>query len=204
MPNPRVIGTQSLSIVTLGRLAVLGLLFCLVTLPGWAQSGRLSPNQGEEDGVSAGGNWLEFKSEDKMTGEKRVRFLLVANNYFREDQEFKPRVQLFCSAGKLTLADFNPGTHLAPPNRPGFWGQPQMEVRVRIDDTNDHHGWNWVNGHFLAMDKGTVRGLIGANIFNVELPTRSGSQIAEFSPAGLHLELVRQACGLTPKKPSSD
>jgi hypothetical protein len=173
-------------------------------VPVWAQSGRLSPNQGEEDGVSAGGNWLEFKSEDKMTGEKKVRFLLVANNYFREDQDFKPRVQLFCSAGKLTLADFNPGTRLAPPNRPGFWGQPQMEVRVRIDDAHDHHGWNWVNGHFLAMDKGTVRGLIGANIFNVELPTRSGSQIAEFSPSGLHPERVREACGLTPKKPSSD
>ena len=54
------------------------------------------------------------------------------------------------------------------------------------------------------MDKGTVRGLIGAQIFNIELPTRSGQQTAEFSPAGLNLEEVRKACDLTPKKPSKD
>jgi hypothetical protein len=54
------------------------------------------------------------------------------------------------------------------------------------------------------MDKGTVRGQIGAQIFKVELPTRSGRQIAEFSPAGMDLEQVRRACDLTPKKPSKD
>jgi hypothetical protein len=200
----RVIANQNRLILFVRRLTLLSLLLCVAVVPGAAQSGRLSPNPGEEDGVSAGGNWLEFHSEDKMTGEKRVRFLLVANNYFREDQDFKPRVQLFCNGGKLSLGDFNPGTRLAPPDRPGFWGQPQMQVRVRIDDFHTQHGWNWINGHFLAMDKGTVRGLIGANIFNVELRTRSGWQIAEFSPAGLRLDRVRQACGLTPKKPSSD
>jgi hypothetical protein len=54
------------------------------------------------------------------------------------------------------------------------------------------------------MDKGTTRGLIGAQVFKVELPTRSGRQIAEFSPAGLDLDRVRKACDLTPKKPSKD
>jgi len=52
------------------------------------------------------------------------------------------------------------------------------------------------------MDKGTVRGLIGAKIFKVQVQTKGGPQIAEFSPAGLKLDQVRQACGLTPKKPS--
>jgi hypothetical protein len=75
---------------------------------------------------------------------------------------------------------------------------------VRIDDTHYFKGWNWMRGHFLSMDKGTVRGMIGAQVFNVELPTRSGRQIAEFSPAGLNLDRVRQACDLTPKKPSKD
>ncbi|MGC1474346.1 MAG: hypothetical protein WA804_00785, partial [Terriglobales bacterium] len=65
-------------------------------------------------------------------------------------------------------------------------------------------GWNWMRDRFLSMDKGTVRGLIGANIFNIALPTRSGRQIAEFSPSGLNLNRVKQACDLTPKKPSSD
>jgi hypothetical protein len=166
-----------------------------------AQSGRMSPYQGESDGVSAGGNWLVFHAVDKMTGGKKDRFLLVANNYFREDPNYKPRVQLFCSDGKLTLADFNPGVRLGGPDHPGFWGQPKMEVEVRIDDYHTHKGWNWVRGHFLSMDKGTVRGMIGAQIFNVEVRTRSGPQIAEFSPAGQDLQLMRQSCDLTPKKP---
>jgi hypothetical protein len=169
-----------------------------------AQEGSMSPYQDEKDGVSAGGNWLEFHSEDKMTGAKKVRFELVADNYFKEDPDYKPRVELYCSDGKLKLADFNPGVRLPPPNRPGFWGQPQLEVMVRIDDTHGYHGWNWVRDHFLSMDKGTTRGLMGAQVFKVELPTRNGREIAEFSPSGLDVNRVRAACDLTPKKPSKD
>ena len=169
-----------------------------------AQNGAMTPYQGESDGISAGGKWLEFHSSDKMTGANDVRFELRSNNYFREDPDYKPRVVLFCSNGKLKLADFNPGVRLPPPNRPGFWGQPQLQVMVRIDDTHYFKGWNWMRGHFLSMDKGTVRGMIGAQVFNLELPTRSGRQIAEFSPGGLNLDRVRQACDLTPKKPSKD
>jgi len=170
----------------------------------FGQGGKMSPYQGESDGVSVGGKWLEFDSEDKMTGAHKVRFELQSDNYFREDPEYKPRVNLFCSNGKLKLADFNPGVRLAPPNRPGFWGQPQLEVMVRVNDVHYYRGWNWMRGHFLSMDKGTTRGLMGAQIFKVELPTRSGRQIAEFSPGGLQLDRVKQACDLTPKKPSKD
>ncbi len=169
-----------------------------------AQSGAMTPYQGESDGVSAGGKWLEFHSTDKMTGAKKVRFEIQSDNYFREDPEYKPRVDLFCHDGKLKLADFNPGVRLAPPNRPGFWGQPQLEVMVRVDDVHYFKGWNWMRGHFLSMDKGTVRGMIGAQVFKVELPTRSGRQIAEFSPGGLNVDRIKQACDLTPKKPSKD
>lgn len=170
-----------------------------------AQNGAMTPYQDESDGVSAGGNWLEFASTDRMTGANKVRFQLQSDNYFREDPNYKPRVTLICSNGKLKLADFNPGVRLPPPNRPGFWGQPQLEVEVRIDDTHYYKGWNWAGGrNFLSMDKGTVRGLIDARVFNIALPTRSGRQIAEFSPAGLNLERVRQACDLTSKKPSKD
>lgn len=188
-------------------LAVKAGLACVTLLcaaSAFAQGGAMSPYQDEKDGVSAGGKWMEFQSESKMTGAKKVRFELVAENYFREDPGYKPRVELFCEDGKLKLADFNPGVRLPPPNRPGFWGQPQLEVMVRIDDTHAYHGWNWVRGHFLSMDKGTTRGLIGGQVFKVELPTRSGRQIAEFTPAGLNLDRVRQACDLTPKKPSKD
>jgi len=166
----------------------------------------MTPYQGESDGVSAGGKWLEFHSTDKMTGAKKVRFEIQSNNYFREDNEYKPRVNLYCNDGKLKLADFNPGVRLPPPNRPGFWGQPQLEVEVRVDDVHYFKGWNWMRWgqNYLSMDKSTVRGMIGAQVFNIAMPTRSGRQIAEFSPAGLNLDRVKEACDLTPKKPSKD
>ena len=163
--------------------------------------GAMSPYQDEGDGVSAGGNWMEFKSEDKMTAAKKVRFELLANNYFREDPDYKPRIELMCSNGKLEYADFNPGVRLAPPNRPGFWGQPQLEVEVRIDGNHSYHGWNWERGRFLSMDKGTARGLLGAQLFNIAAPTRFGREIAEFSPSGLNLDEVKKSCDLTAKKP---
>ncbi len=184
--------------------AVLASAALLCAASAFAQGGAMSPYQGESDGVSVGGKWMMFHSEDKMTGAKKVRFELQSDNFFREDPDYKPRVVLFCEEGKLKLADFNPGVRLPPPNRPGFWGQPQLEVMVRIDDTHSYHGWNWERGHFLSMDKGTTRGLIGAQVFKVELPTRSGREIAEFSPAGLDLDQVRKACDITPKKPSKD
>jgi hypothetical protein len=176
-------------------------LLCAAT---FAQDSAMSPYQNERDGVSAGGKWMQFESQDKMTGAKRVRFELLADNYFREDPQYKPRVELFCEAGKLKLADFNPGVRLPRPNRPGFWGQPQLEVEVRVDDVHSYKGWNWIRGHFLSMDKGTTRGMIGAQVFKVALPTRSGREIAEFSPEGLDVSEVRRACDITPKKPSKD
>lgn len=179
-------------------------LMCTSALAALAQNGSMSPYQDEKDGVSAGGKWMEFQSEDKMSGAKKVRFELLADNYFREDPDYKPRIELFCTNGKLTLSDFNPGVRLPPPNRPGFWGQPQLEVEVRVDDVHYFKGWNWIRDHFLSMDKGTTRGLIGSQIFKVELPTRSGREIAEFSPFGLNLDEVRHACDITPKKPSKD
>jgi hypothetical protein len=187
-------GTICLSLIVVGATLVA------------AQNRRMDPDQDEAQGESAGGNWLEFATEDKMTGGKKVRFELQANNSFREDPNYPPRVNLFCENGKLKVADFNPGVRLPPPNRPGFWGQPQLEVEVRIDDAHYYKGWNWAQWgrNFLSMDKGTVRGMIGAQIFNIAMPTRSGRQIAEFSPAGLDLERVRRACDLTPKRPSKD
>jgi len=180
------------------------LIFGLAAPVVHAQRRVPSPNQDENDGISAGGRWTEFSSVDKMTGEKRIRFELLANNYLSEDQDYKPRIEIMCVGGKYKYGDFNPGIRLGPPNRPGFWGQPQMEVLVRVDDTHDNHGWNWVRDRFLSMDKGTVRGAIGAGVFNVEIRGRRGPEIAEFSPSGLDLSRVKRACDLTPKKPSKD
>jgi hypothetical protein len=185
------------------RAALAGLTLVLAaSLSIFAQQGSMSPYQGEHDGVSAGGKWMEFQSEDKMTGAKRVRFELVSENYFREDPDYKPRVELICENGKYKVANFNPGVRIRP-NRPGFWGQPQMEVETRIDDVHNFHGWNW-RGRILEMDKGTARGIMNAQIFNIALRTPSERQIAEFSPAGLNIDEVRHACDITPKKPSKD
>jgi hypothetical protein len=76
-----------------------------------------------------------------------------------------------------------------------------MHVLVRVDDSHSTHNWNWIRGHFLAMDKGTTREMLGARLFRVEYQTPGGPEIAEFSPLGIALQEVRKACGLTPKKP---
>lgn len=185
---------------------------CVLALAAHAQSGIrtvpqntvMSPYQGEQDGVTVGGKWVEFRSEEKMTGHKIARFELQADNYLSVSPDYKPRVELVCSNHKYEYADFNPGIPLGPPNRPGFWGQPQIEVMVRVDDTHHYHGWNWIRGRFLSMDKGTTRELIGAHIFKVQIPGRRGPEIAEFSPAGLDLARVHQDCDLKPKKPTQD
>src|SRR5436309_2431315 len=46
-----------------------------------AQHKVASPYAGEGDGVSVGGKWVEFRSEDKMTTARKVRFELQADNY---------------------------------------------------------------------------------------------------------------------------
>jgi len=183
----------------------LALLICAAAISANAQGGAMSPNQDESDGVSAGGKWMEFRSEDKMTAAKKVRFELLADNYLAEDPDYKPRIELMCTNEKYTYADFNPGIRLGPPNRPGFWGQPQMEVLVRVNDKHSHHGWNWIRDRFLSMDKGTTRQLIGAQVFKIEIRGRNNNrEIAEFSPAGLNLDEVKKSCDLTPRKPSGD
>lgn len=155
--------------------------------------------EGNANSVNAGGNWTEYSGEDRMTAATRVRFELPADNAPNSDDQAK--VILYCTDGKLKLADFRPDMRLARPNWPGFWGQPQMRVTVRVDNAHSYHNWNWINGHFLAMDKGTTRELIGAHLVRIEFQTPRGPQIAEFSPEGLDLKSVSKGCGLTPKKP---
>jgi hypothetical protein len=151
------------------------------------------------NGVSAGGNWTMYTSEDRMTGAHRTRFELGADNLPNSD--YQAKIILYCTDGKLQLADFHPGTRLSRPNWPGFWGQPQMHILVRVDNSHDTHNWNWIRGHFLAMDKGTTRELMGAQLFRIEFQTPHGPEIAEFSPAGLDLNAAYKACGLKPKRP---
>ena len=152
-------------------------------------------------GVSAGGKWTAYTSEDKMTGARKVTFSLPADNEDPKDDR-SAQVLLVCVDGKLKLGDFRPNTRMAGPDHPSFWGRPQMEVMVRVDQSHARHSWNWVNGKFLAMDKDTVREMIGAQIFRIQFQTtRRGSQIAEFSPGGLDVPQVTKACGLKPKKP---
>lgn len=177
-------------------------LFCFAVLgtsSTLAQNPTEEPQGYEGTGVSAGGNWTMNSAEDRMTAAHRTRFVLPAND--APNSDIQAKIILYCSDGKLQLADFHPGTRLSRPNWPGFWGQPQMHVLVRVDDSHDTHNWNWIRGHFLAMDKGTTRELLGAQLFRVEFQTPGGPEVAEFSPAGIDLNEVSKACGLKPKKP---
>ena len=188
------------------KLSLMGLascffFLCIVAVTLCAQEASAPGSAKAEAGIPAGGKWKEFQSEDKMTGAQKNRFELEADNIL-PDGDAKAKILLFCVGGKLALGDFRPNLRIGPPNRASFWeGKPQMRVRVRVDRSSSRHNWNWVNGHFLAMDKDTVRQLIGSTIFKVEFDSPRGSQIAEFSPAGLDLGLVKRVCSLKPQKP---
>ncbi len=164
-------------------------MLCALAVSSGAQSG----------GTSAGGNWKQYDYEDKMTAARKVRFELFADVAER-DRPFQARVDLLCENGKLKASTFSPGVRLGRPTHPGFFGQPKMEVVVRVNNRHNNHGWDWTR-NYLAMDKGTTRELIGAEIFKIEFLGESGPHIAEFSPAGLDLAQVSKACGITPKKP---
>ena len=185
------------SSIVLFSVTILSAVLCAQSRPRLNQTDDAASQP--PNAVSAGGNWTVSSSEDRMTAAKRVRFDLQADN--SRDSDDRARIILFCTDGKLKLADFRPNLPLSRPNWPGFWGQPQMRVRVRADDAHDDRSWNWVNGRFLSMDKGTVRAMIGAHLFRVEFGTPDGARIAEFSPAGLDLNRVRDACDLMPKRP---
>jgi hypothetical protein len=154
--------------------------------------------------VSAGGKWLVTESQDKMTLAKRTRFELEADNFLRDSSYHKPKIVISCENGKYKFGDLVPNVKLGRPERPGFWGQPQLRVLVRVNESHSHHSWNWLRGRSLSMDKGTVRELIGANVFKVEFRTPDGPEIAEFSPASLSLDHMGKACDLSAKKPSND
>ena len=87
-----------------------------------AQRKVASPYQGEGDGVSVGGKWVEFRSEDKMTAAKKVRFELQADNYLSLSPDYKPRVEMVCTNRKYTYADFNPGHAAGPAESSRFLG----------------------------------------------------------------------------------
>lgn len=67
---------------------------CIATISVYAQTGALSPYQDEENGISAGGKWMQFRSEDKMTGARQFRFELRSDNSFRQDPDYNPGVEL--------------------------------------------------------------------------------------------------------------
>lgn len=189
------------------------LLFCIIALSAYAQyrpgpppddrppyprDDRPSYDQG--DRASAGGNWWEFDSEDRMTAVRRIRFEITSDNSLRDNRAVQSRIEIFCEKGKYKSSAFTPGIMLGPPTHPGFWGQPKMEVRVRIDNAHGNRGWNW-NGRSLEMDKNTTREMLGAQIFRIEFLGRGGPEIAEFSPGGIYLDRFTHGCDLTPKRP---
>ena len=175
--------------VSLKRLLPCIVLLCGATISSWAQNG----------GIPVGGKWWEFDTEDKMTLAKKAKFVLSADNFLRDSTYQKPKIEIVCINGKLENSFFYPDVRLGPPNRPGFWGQPQAVVLVRVDDSHDTHGWNWVPGSALSMDKGTARKLFRANVFKVEFRAADGPEIAEFSPSGIYTDRVSNACGFNPK-----
>lgn len=185
-------------------LLLLAAVFTVGSASAQGPAGPPPREQPQNQGQSAGGNWWVWQSEDPMTAAKLTTFQLESSNTM-PDSDRHSKIILYCKNGHLEHSVFEPSIRMSGPNRPGFWGQPQMEVMVRVDNAHSNHGWNW-EGRTLSMDKGTTRELLGANLFRVEflgMQRRGGAapNIAEFSPAGLDLGRVKAACDLTPKKP---
>ena len=84
----------------------------------------------QEAGISAGGKWMEFDSQNEMTLVKSSRFELDADNSL-PGSDSNPKILLFCTGGELKLADFRPNAAIAPPNRPGFGAAPDAGNRPR-------------------------------------------------------------------------
>ncbi len=152
----------------LAAMAVLGVrdsALCRIR-PG--PGGAMSPYQDEKDGVSAGGKWMKFQSEDKMTGAKKVRFELLSNNYFKRRSRLQAQSRTDLRRRQVQTGRLQSRRPAClRPTVPASGASLSWKSEVRIDDVHDYHGWNWERGHFLSMDKGTTRGLIGAQVFNV-------------------------------------
>src|SRR5258708_17143724 len=123
------------------RVMTLGLLFLCTGFLNAQEDGEDNPGrsngqarndqdrqESRENGVSAGGQWMEFRSEDQMTAAKHVRFELPAND--SRDGADQARIILYCTDGKMNLADFRPNIRLGRRDWPGFWGQTRLRVRV--------------------------------------------------------------------------
>src|SRR5713101_3920420 len=61
------------------------------------------PEDNPANGVPAGGKWTVGRNEDRMTAAKRARFDLPADN--AADTVDQARIILYCSDGKMSLAD---------------------------------------------------------------------------------------------------
>src|SRR5947209_12546709 len=106
------------------RMMAIGLvLLCTTVLH--AQEDRQEKERRETES-SAGGKWTEHRAEDRMTAASRVRFELAADN--AEDSVDQARIILYCTDGKMNLADFRPNVRMGRTDWPGFWGKPQMHV----------------------------------------------------------------------------
>lgn len=189
MKTPQFLQSINRSMTSLKHVFAYSVLLCAAVVLTFAQG----------NGVSAGGKWTQMETEDKMTGAKKVKFSLQADHPLEGDAQ--PEIAVFCVGGKWKLSDFRPNLRVARPNRISFTGRPQTRVLVRVDNTHKKHNWNWVNGDFFSMDEDTTRQMLGSNIFKIEFQTDRGPQIAEFSPFGINLGAVKQACGLKPQKP---
>jgi len=88
-------------LITAAKLELL--CACFVIL----YAGVLSAQEDRYDkAVSAGGKWTVSRAEDPMTAEKRVHLQLPADNSVAGEEP--AQINLYCTNGKLKLADFHP------------------------------------------------------------------------------------------------
>ena len=113
--------TAFLNFRSTGKLLAAGLFLCGVLMHAQNRPDRRNDRTDydrSDNGVSAGGKWTEYRAEDRMTAAKRVRFELPAENTGDGDTD-QARIFLYCTDGKLNLADFRPNVRIGRPDWPG-------------------------------------------------------------------------------------
>jgi len=121
----------------------------------------------QESGISAGGRWMEYDSQDQMTLVKTARFELPADNSL-SGSDSSPKVILFCTAGKMKLlADLFPSPGFLRENMAIFLatrlkkGQatPEPDERITQKVVTLREAERWIRSGKIRDGK-TVAGIL--------------------------------------------
>jgi hypothetical protein len=167
------------------------------------------PNVIGEPSKSPGGKWTVEPLRDKLTDVVSKQFNLMANNTVHDGiATSRPVLAIVCRAGHIKEAELQTGVVLSTPaiEERGLLNVhvPVHYVRVRLDKKIDTYSWEQL-ADSKTMEiccntfsgKHQVEKIVDAHDVRIEFGSFDGyAEVAEFSPAGIDKNTLRQSCGL--------